>query len=367
MPKEVTLKPKLTPWFVAYIIFSIPGFIVSLLTMALVSVLLLGTLAAIGSADEEVTANQVVYESYPGYAKYTASELVQPSKVLVYEMNGTILSGGDDASASDLRSNIYLSKVLKDFQEIKQDTSVKAVVFKMNTPGGEVAAAEQIGDAINSLMKAKNQKQTVFYWDEIVASGGVYITVKSNNNYIVANQYGQSGSIGVIIRLLDLQGLYDKIGVKYRVYKSSESKDYGAEDRNPTVDENKFIQSQVDDAYNRFIDLVSTGRKIDRSEVVKFANGFVYDNDRSKDLKLLDKLGSIDDAVAQAANNNGLKEGDYVVVKMQAKKDAWEELFGPEAKSNLVQKVLGVDLGSVTTADKLKSSQIYLLDPAYIN
>ncbi len=357
----ITVKPKLGGWLIAYIILSLPGFFISLISLIVIFILVLGGMAAASSIDKTTKAplDSLEYE-------YVDGNKDSKNKLLIYDLKGTIQSGGDGVSLSELQSNIYQDQITKDFKKIKEDRDVKAVLFNMDTPGGEVTAAEEIGDSINDLMVAKNQPKTVFYWDKVVASGGVYITAKSKNNYVVANPYGESGSIGVIIRVPDLQGLYDKIGVKWRIYKSAPSKDYGSEARDPSADENNFIQAQVDKAYNKFVDYVANGRKIDRNKVLSFANGFVYDNQESKNLGLVDEIGNLSRASSKLAQESQLKENDYQIVTLKKKTDFFQDIFSPSAKANLLGSMLGVDTSSINQQAKLKGN-IYLFDPRYLN
>jgi len=357
----VKLKPQIGGWLFTYIVLSLPGFVLSTITLIVIILIVIGSMAAVNSAEKsskQANSTDLEYEYIDGNKNSN-------NKILVYDLKGTIYSGGDGATLQDLQSNMYVNKIQSDFKKIKDDNSVKAVIYKMNTPGGEVLAAEEIGDAVNDLNLNKNQTKPVFYWDSIVASGGVYITAKTTNNYVIANPYGESGSIGVITKIPDLQGLYDKIGVKWRVYKSAPNKDYGSEARNPTEDENKFIQSQIDKTFNRFVDLVSSGRKIERNKVLEFANGFIFQNDESQKLGLVDELGPISNAYNKVAEQAKLNNNDYQIVTIKKKSDFIQELFSPSAKTNLVGALLGVDTSSLNKQNKLTGTT-YLFDPRYL-
>ena len=357
----VTVKPKLGGWLIAYIILSIPGFFLSLISLVVIFILVIGGLAAASSIDKasQTPQDSLEYEFVDGNPNSS-------NKLVIYNLKGVIQSGGDGLTLSELQSNIFQNQVNKDFKKIKEDNSIKAVLFNMDTPGGEVIAAEEIGDSINSLMQAKNQPKTVFYWGNTVASGGVYITVKAQNNYVVASPYGESGSIGVITRVPDLQGLYDKIGVKWRIYKSAPNKDYGSEARDPSSDENNFIQNQVDKAFNKFVDYVANGRKIERDKVLSFANGFVYDNQESQKLGLIDELGNLGMAYNKLAKESGLKENDYQVVSIKKKTDLFQDFLSPSIKTNLVGAILGVDTSELNRKVKL-TGNMYFFDPRYLN
>jgi len=355
----IKLKPQAGGWLFAYIILSLPGFILSIMVLVLIVILTLGGLAAASTASKTTQeVDSLEYEFVDGNKN-------SKNKILSYDMNGSILSGGAGVTMSELQSNIYNDKINADFKKIKEDNNIKAVLFKMDTPGGEVVAAEEIGDSINDLVLAKNQPKSVFYWGNVVASGGVFITTKVKNNYVVASPYGESGSIGVITRIPDLQGLYDKIGVKWRVYKSAVSKDYGSEARDPTQDENAFIQAQIDKTYNHFVDIVSTGRNIDRDKVLSFANGFVYQNEESKNLGLLDELGSYSQSYRKLAQFSKLNENDYQVVKLKKKSDFITDLLGQNAKASIVSSFLGVDASSLNKLN-LKGN-MYLYDPRFVS
>jgi protease-4 len=355
----IKLKPQAGGWLFAYIILSLPGFVLSMLVLILITILTLGGLAAASTASQNAQdPDALQYEFVDGNKD-------SKNKILSYEMNGSILNGGSGVALSELQANIYTDKINADFKKIKEDDTIKAVLFDMDTPGGEVTAAEEIGDSINDLLLAKNQPKSVFYWGNVVASGGVFVTVKAKDNYVVASPYGESGSIGVITRIPDLQGLYDKIGVRWRVYKSAESKDYGSEARDPTQVENDFIQSQIDRTYNRFVDLVASGRKLDREKVLSFANGFVYPNQESKNLGLVDEIGSFTQSYQKLAQFSKINENDYQVVRLVKETDFLSDLFGQNIKAGIVSSLLGVDTSSLNKLN-LKGTT-YLFDPRFVN
>jgi signal peptide peptidase SppA len=350
--QEVVLKPRLGGFLWAYIIFSLPGFLISLalllLTVLFIGGLILGAIFGAGAGNQTSTA--LTYN--------TIQKGNTENGILIYDLTGAIDTGNNSLPDSSRLTGIYTELVAKDFARIKQDSKIKGVVFRVNTPGGSVFASEVLADQIDDLLSAKGQKDSVFFFDQIAASGGLWAAYKTNNNYVVGSSYGQTGSIGVLMELANIKGLADKVGYQSVVIKSSQNKDIGNPFRDLSSEERSFLQKQVDDKYNQFIDIVAQGRNLETDKVKSFANGFVYDNYQAKDYGLINELGDVNTAVKKAASVVSLS--NYSVYEVNTELSPFSSLFEGSAKA------FGVPQNASKALDKaltLESGKVYAIDP----
>lgn len=241
-------------------------------------------------------------------------------KIGVIEISGAIagtstsgLLSGTTASASDIMAIIRQAAARQD---------VKAVVVRVDSPGGTSVASQEIGVELDKLRASG--KPVVTSMGDVCASGGYWIACSTD--HIMANPATLTGSIGVIMELQNIQGLYEKIGVKEVVIKSGEHKDIGSPFRDLTAAEEQLLQGIVDDSYQQFIDQVVKGRqgKITREQLLPLADGRIFTGAQAKDLGLVDSLGDYYDAVEQAKVMAGIQgEAPIEVLNQQ---DMWKRL-----------------------------------------
>lgn len=186
------------------------------------------------------------------------------------------------------------------------DDSVKAIVLRIDSPGGTVAASEEIA----LYVKAADKPVVVSVGD--VDASGAYM-VSSQADKIIALPGSAVGSIGVITEIPNVAGLLDKLGVKFTVITAGTYKDAGSPYRSLTTTEKALIQGSVDEVYGQFIDIVAEGRKMPRSQVESLATGWAWNGTEAKKLGLVDQIGTFDDAL-KAAAKLGRIEGDYDTV-----------------------------------------------------
>lgn len=208
-------------------------------------------------------------------------------KVSVLHVNGTIMSG----SGGSYNHGMFMSQL----EEVFSDSSVKAVVIQMDTPGGGVIESEEIYKKINDL-KSEYNKPYVSYMNSMAASGGYYIS--ANADKIVANKNTLTGSIGVIMSSLNIGELLEDYGVKMEVIKSGKHKDIMSAYREMTDEEREILQSFIDESYGYFVDIVAEGRDIPKDEVITIADGRVYSAKQALKLNLVDEIGDLDAAIA---------------------------------------------------------------------
>lgn len=189
------------------------------------------------------------------------------------------------------------------------DPLVKAIVLRLDTPGGGVAPSQEIYNAVKRVRLDKH-KTVVASMGNVAASGGYYIAVASDR--ILANPGSLTGSIGVVMQLANLENLMNKIGVKNIVIKSGRYKDVGSPFRMMEEEDRHLLQSVLDDAHRQFIEAVATGRSLDAADVEALADGRIFTGQQAKDVLLVDDLGDLTDAVKLAADMSGLQSPPVV-------------------------------------------------------
>ncbi|MDP2168376.1 MAG: signal peptide peptidase SppA [Thermodesulfovibrionales bacterium] len=200
-------------------------------------------------------------------------------------------------------------------EEIKgyvKENSVKAIVIRVDSPGGAVAPSQEIYEEIK---KAVSSKKVVASMGSVAASGGYYIAAAAPK--VFANPGTLTGSIGVIMEIPNIEGLMDKIGVKTEVVKSGRHKDLASMFRKMGGEERQILQDVLDDVHEQFINAVSEARKLPIEDVRALADGRVFTGRRAKELGLVDELGNLEDAIMAAAKLAGIKGEPEVVTKKQ--------------------------------------------------
>lgn len=195
------------------------------------------------------------------------------------------------------------SHVLQQIRQAANDETVKAVVLRIDSPGGTVSASDQIWREIQTVLRPK-QKPIIASMGSLSASGGYYIAAAADQ--IVAEPTTLTGSIGVIMEFPQLAKLMEKVGVDFATITSGEWKDTGSMYRPMTPKERQRWNDLVDQTYQRFIRIVAQGRKLPLSEVKEVADGKVLTAQEALTAKLVDKIGYLDDAILLAANQAGL-------------------------------------------------------------
>jgi protease-4 len=210
-----------------------------------------------------------------------------PNRIGVLEIKG-VISGSDD--------------LLKDLKEFRDEEGIKAVVVRVNSPGGSVAPSQEIHDA---LARTAKTKPVVVSMGNVAASGGYYLALGGSKIY--AEPGTLTGSIGVIAQLPEVDGLMDWAHLKMRTVRSGKLKDLGSPFRPMTEEDQKFFQGLIDDVYGEFLATVVKDRKLPVEEVRPVADGRVLTGKQAKALKLIDELGGMEEAVEGAMELAHLK------------------------------------------------------------
>ncbi|RQD76727.1 MAG: signal peptide peptidase SppA [Candidatus Syntrophonatronum acetioxidans] len=237
---------------------------------------------------------------FPEWRDITREEARRGRVGLIY-VEGTILAGRGQGG---LMGAPGMDPVLKQLQEARLDPQTRAVVLRVNSPGGSAAASQEIHREISKIRE--EGKPVVVSMADVAASGGYYISVAADK--IMANPGTTTGSIGVIMQFANLEELYEKLGVDFETIKSGEYKDMGDPGRSVTPEEREVMQAMADDVFDQFVEAVAQGREMSREEVLEVADGRVFTGRQALDKGLIDDMGDLYDAVDAAARLANLED-----------------------------------------------------------
>lgn len=232
--------------------------------------------------------------------------------VAVIDLDGEITA---TAPAADFFGNTQLdmtSIIIQKLERAKKDDNVKAVLLRVNSPGGEVYASQEIYNKILDLKSA--DKKVVVLMKDMAASGGYFVSAPAD--WIIASEITITGSIGVRFSTYDFTGLYDKVGIKEIHVVNSEGNLKVLGQLDDTNSEGyKVLQQVADDTYDAFVKVVADGRGLTTDEVIKLADGRIYSGKAAKDLGLVDQLGEQDDALVKVAEIANLDDPNFIIYK----------------------------------------------------
>lgn len=257
--------------------------------------------------------------------------------IAVYYAYGEI-SGGSSSSANE--ETINPTKVIKDLRKLKDDEDVKAVVLRVNSPGGSAYGSEQIWYAVSEL---KKEKPVIVSMGDYAASGGYYISC--NADTIVAEPTTLTGSIGIFGMFPNAKGLTEKLGVNFDVVKTNEYADFGMMTRPMNDGEKGLMQMYVNNGYDLFLTRCSDGRGISKEDLDKIAQGRVWTGSKAKELGLVDELGGLDKALEIAIAKAGV-EG-YTVLSYPEKTSFFETLMNTKADNYIKARMLKGTMGEI--------------------
>jgi len=288
------MKKSRTGLAILFIAFVAVGFIIVAVGVAIIL-----------NTDEEFTGLSEVFEA--------------GNKVGVVQLEGTIVSS---------------DTILKQLRKFRKKSSVKAIVIRINSPGGTVAPAQEI---YTEIERVKKKKPVVASMETVGASAAYYVA--SSANTIVCSQGTITGSIGVIMMLPQIQKIIEKIGVDVNVIKAGKYKDIGSVVRPLTEDERNILETFAAEIHEQFISDVAAGRKgkIDRDKLVSIADGRFFTGEKAKEVGLVDKIGNFYDAVKIASQLGGIK-GEAELVYPKKKWDGYLDVF-LESCANAVNKI----------------------------
>jgi len=230
-------------------------------------------------------------------------------RVAIVELKGTISSS---------------EEIVGQLRRFADDSSIPAVVLRIDSPGGGVAASQEIYDEVQRVRE--KGKKVVVSMGSVAASGGLYVAVAADT--IVANPGTLTGSIGVIFEFPTVERLLEKVGVRFEVVKSGEYKDIGSIARTMTPKESEALQFVIDDTYDQFVEAVAKGRGLEKDSVKIFADGRIFTGRQAKELKLVDELGDLQDALDIAAGMVGLESPPKTIKIVPRRRTGVFDLLG---------------------------------------
>jgi len=254
--------------------------------------------------------------------------------VAVYYASGEIT---DYSGSSTSEEGIVGTKVIRDLRKLKDDEDVKAVVLRVNSPGGSAFASEQIWHAVKEL---KTEKPVIVSMGDYAASGGYYISCVADT--IVAEPTTLTGSIGIFGMVPNVKELSEKIGLTYDVVKTNKFSDFGNIMRPFNQDEKTLMQMMITQGYDTFVNRCAEGRHMSKEAIEKIAEGRIWTGEAAKELGLVDVLGGIDTALEIAVRKAGI-EG-YTVVSYPAKQDL-SSLLNTKPTNYVESQILKSKLG----------------------
>lgn len=248
------------------------------------------------------------------------------SKVALIYLDGPITSGGGGGMfGGGVASS---ERLVSDLRMAYDDKSVRAIVLRINSPGGSAAASQEIYQEV--LRIRQSGRPVVVSMGDVAASGGYYVACAANR--VFANSGTLTGSIGVIIQATDMSQLFGKIGLKPETVKSGKFKDMFSPNRPVTDEERALAKSMILDIYYQFVEDVLTGRQengLTRRELLAVADGRVLTGRQAREAKLIDEIGSLQDAIAEAGRMAGISGRPNI---WRVKRTFWETIA--ESASN---------------------------------
>jgi len=266
-----------------------------------------------------------------------------------YGLSEKLVMGENDIAVVDVEGVLTNSKPVVDrLLRIKKDESIKAILLRINSPGGGVGPAQEI---YSELLKLRNKKKIIVSMESVAASGGYYIACAAHK--IVANPGTITGSIGVIIEFANIEELLGKVGLKSVVIKSGRYKDILSPTRTMTPEDRALIQGVIDSVHNQFIEAVAKGRNLPKEKVIKIADGRIFSGEQAQALGLVDQLGNFQDAIDATAKLCGIVGEPRIQYPEKKRPSVWE-FFVEESVSRF--------------KEALESEQFkveYVLNPGY--
>lgn len=313
---------------------------------------------------------QAHHHAGPRLEEFVMEEHGGGSKIVVINIDGIISGQMIDQSGFSM-----VDVVKAQLKRADEDDQVKAVILKVDSPGGEVLASDDIANAIAEFQNQRGGKPVIAAMGSLAASGGYYVSAPCR--WIVANELTITGSIGVIMSTWNYRGLMDKVGVRPFTFKSGKFKDMLSGSREPddiSPEEKAMVQKLINETYDKFKTVVAEGRdrahkantqdkrdgKALASDWRDYADGRILSGKEAQSLGFVDSLGNFDKAVDEAAEIAGVEEFDLVEYRLRYDLADFFRMFG---KSDA--RGIKVDLGLDTP--KLQAGRMYFLSPTYLH
>lgn len=283
-------------------------------------------------------------------------------KILLININGIISSAYGFSLITDQPSMV--EDIVSQLQRAQTDDNIKAVLLKVDSPGGLTTASDILYQEIMDFKKKMGVPIVVSMMD--VATSGAYM-ISLPADCIIAHPTTVTGSIGVIFMRPRINGLMDKIGINVDVDKSGRNKDMGSPFRDPTEEEKKIFQGLIDNLNGRFMNLVTSHRKINKESLENISTACVYLADEALKLGLIDKIGYLKDAVSQCKETAGLSENAKLIVYRRIEYPD-DNIYNTSVSSNCGNGRLSlIDLGILNPLSSMQTGFYYIWAPAAVS
>ena len=267
--------------------------------------------------------------------------IISVAALFLFGKRDSTFEFGEKVGVVEIQGVILDAKpIVSQLKKFRKNEDIKAIVLRIDSPGGGVGPSQEI---YSEVKKTTGEKKVVVSMGAIAASGGYYIAAAAD--HVVANPGTITGSIGVILEFANVEQLFKKIGLSAYVIKSGEYKDVGSPLRKMTPKERKLLQGFIDNVYEQFVRAVAEGRQMPEKEVRAIADGRIFSGEQAHELGLLDSLGSMEDAIALAAQLGGI-EGEPSVVYAEKKKFSLQEFLLGSKVSAAIDRITGGALHS---------------------
>ncbi len=233
--------------------------------------------------------------------------------VFIFATQDRPLFGGEEVAIVNITGEIYQSKPVIDLlHRYEKRPRVKAIVLRIDSPGGSVASTQEIYEEVNKI-REKGEKPIIASLGNVAASGGYYIACGAEK--IVANPATLTGSIGVLINILNVEELLSKIGINVKTITSVDYKDIGSTTRELTPDEEKLLIEVIDNIHSQFLRVIEERRGLTPEELTLIADGRIFTGEQALEYQLVDELGNLDDAIEIAADVSGIKGEPRIITE----------------------------------------------------
>jgi protease-4 len=256
--------------------------------------------------------------------------------VLALLGKGSLFSSPERVGVVEIKGLLTDSAtVIKQLERYRDDDSIKAIVLRINSPGGAVGPAQEI---LREVVKVRAKKKIVASLGTVAASGGYYIA--SGANLIMANRGTATGSVGVIMQFANVEGLTKKVGLDFFNLKAGRYKDVGSPFRSMTPEDKAYLQGFLDNIYHQFVSDVAHNRKIPLARMKTLAEGRIYTGEEAKEAGLVDEFGNLPDAIDKAGRLGGIKGKVKAVYPEKEGSSLLRLLLGQKTEEALSQLAL---------------------------
>jgi protease IV len=324
-----------------------------LILVGLLALSLIFNIVVVVFVAPKIPAAGLTRHDLPEFQETTVATGRSDEKIALITLRGVISSSVDGDLGENMVEDLKLG-----LRQAIEDRRVKAILLRIDSPGGEVTASDTIYHAV---CEAREKKPVVVYMDSVAASGGYYVAC--GGSYLMANDTTITGSIGVIIQTLRYEELFGKIGLESIVFKSGQFKDTLSGARAMTPEEKAYIQSLVMQTYDKFLGIVATERGLDAGQLRQtIADGRILSGRDAVQFKLVHQIGYLEDAYAKARELGGAPGAAVVRYQAPFKLGRFFRMLGERAQGRVRLELPGWPFLS----SRLESGRIYLLPAHYV-